>query len=156
MWRFHDIARTELYYIISIPIQTICTILSFHFGIKLLIQLCAKPQLSIHKQSTVQSKKGMNRHHKNIKILCCITCILCLFSDLLHTTYCLISETYLFGRYIHNIQSIADFWYYIATNSFYIIAFLRLHVTFKDTRKVVFSTKNSLLLVIRKMCTQHI
>lgn len=111
----------ETYYLICIPSQTIISIIAMYFGLRFLFQIHQYPN---PKMSTL---------YRNTAIICAISCILCLLTDLSHIYWCHAANLFLFATLPNRIYSIADFWYYVATNAFYLIAFLRLRLTFQDT-----------------------
>lgn len=118
-WKSGD----AFFYVICIPVQTLITMIAIAFGTRLLYQL------------HYTMNHNMRTIYRYATIICTISCILCLLMDLLHLYWCDYADISIFDGtvMISHFYVIADFWYYLATNAFYIIAFLRLRLTFTDT-----------------------
>ena len=117
-----DISKLESFYFICIPFQTLLSVIAIIVGLKLWRQIF-----------TISQDSKMNKAYRNASIICSVGGILCLLSDLSHVYWCAISGDFLFAVLQDKVYSNADFWYYIAVDAFYIIAFMKLRVTFKDT-----------------------
>eukprot|EP01084_Bolivina_argentea_P241063 404787_1 len=124
---------TVFYYICILPI-TICLLLSILVAILLIYK-------------SLSHKNSLSNLYITISIICCIGCLLCLISDTTRLYYCSLLDIFLFDPLITKINTFGDFGYYLGANSFYVIAIIRIHLTFKDTQYAI-SKKLYLLFVI--------